>query len=142
MGLDPSGPHIPRRAPGCALLRGLLPERVHKHAKRAAGGSLPATSRHRHGSIEPNTLLDGCRCNGRCPVHDRCHGPRVVLHLLRPPHHGLFALPMGRDQVGTAMEGGEIRARGEQGGTSGMNRTSGVWITRVRLSCKIVVNYA
>lgn len=113
VGVDSAGPYLPCRATRGALFRGLLSEREHEHTFRAAGGSLPAKSGHRHGGSEPDPLLHGRRGHGRDPVHDRRHGPRVVLHLLRPLHHGLFPLPMGCDEVGPAMEGGEIRSRGE-----------------------------
>lgn len=120
VGLDPAGPRLPRGAPRRAVLRGLLRERMHKPAERSAGGSLPATSGHGHGGIEPDPLLHGRRRHGRGPVHDRRHGPGMVLHILRPLRHGFFSLPVGCDEVGPGMEGGEVRARGEEGGTKGM----------------------
>ena len=93
---------------------------MHQLAEHAAGGSLPATSGHGHGGIEPDPLLHRRRRHGRGPVHDRRHGLGMVLHLLRPPRHDLFLLSMGCGEVGPGMEGGEVRARGEEGGTKGM----------------------
>ena len=121
--MDTGSAHLPRRTSRRAILGGLLPERMHKHAECAAGGSLPATSRHRDGGMESDPLLLGCRHHRRGPVHDRRHGPRVVLHLLWPTHHWLFPLPVDRDEVGPTMEGGEVRASGEQGGTAGIKET-------------------
>ena len=98
----------PRHA-GSGFPNPLKPSRI-----VTAGGSLPATSRHRHGGTEPHPLLHERRRHGRVPAHDRLHGYRVVLHLLRPLHCGLSPLLVGCDEVGTAMSGDKIYSRGEE----------------------------